>query len=152
MGTFSIWHWLVLLIFVLPAFLPLIISRPKGPNRYGSMPPPRSFGDAIAFCMKNYVGFNGRGRRSEYWWFYLFTLLISIGLGIVDVMLNSKVANIASLVFFLPSLAASSRRLHDNNRSGWWILIGFGFGIIPLIFMWTRPSQEDSANVAQIFE
>jgi uncharacterized membrane protein YhaH (DUF805 family) len=81
--------------------------------------------------LKNYVGFQGRARRKEYWMFVLFSAIISIVLSIIDAIANlsSVLSGIYSLAVFLPSLAVSVRRLHDTGRSGWWILIG----LIPLI-------------------
>ncbi|MHC0036285.1 DUF805 domain-containing protein [Pseudoneobacillus sp. C159] len=81
--------------------------------------------------MQNYVGFSGRARRKEYWMFYLVNLIISIILSIVEwtIGLASVLTGLYSLVILLPSLAVTVRRLHDTNRSGWWILIV----LIPII-------------------
>ena len=87
--------------------------------------------------LRNYVGFSGRARRKEYWMFYLVTLLISIGLVIIDSVtgtLNAQVgwgllSGLYTLAVLLPSIAVSVRRLHDRDKSGWWLLIAF----IPLI-------------------
>jgi uncharacterized membrane protein YhaH (DUF805 family) len=87
--------------------------------------------------LRNYAGFSGRARRMEYWMFTLINVLISIGLAIVDVMtgMASPVTGLGvlsciyALAVFVPSLAVSVRRLHDTDRSGWWLLIAF----IPLI-------------------
>lgn len=89
--------------------------------------------------LKNYVGFQGRARRKEYWMFALvngiITIILSVILGIMDL---SPVASLYSLAVLLPSLAVGIRRLHDTNRTGWWLLIslipGVGF-IILIIFM-----------------
>jgi uncharacterized membrane protein YhaH (DUF805 family) len=75
---------------------------------------------AIKSVLSQYAGFSGRARRSEYWWWVLFTLLWS-WIPILNLIL--------CLIFFLPSLAVAIRRLHDTGRSGWWILIS----LIPLI-------------------
>lgn len=84
-----------------------------------------NFGDAIKVCFAKYVDFSGRAQRPEYWWFFLFCFLVSLGLGIV----SNTVSLLFSLGTLLPSLAAGARRLHDTNRSGWWQLLW----IIPLI-------------------
>lgn len=86
------------------------------------------FGEAIATCFKKYFVFRGRGQRSEYWWFYLFTVLASIPLSIIDMILFSSndafgfspLSDIFSYAVFIPSIAAGSRRLHDIGKSGWW--------------------------------
>lgn len=85
--------------------------------------------------LKNYVGFSGRARRKEYWYFFLFNFLISIALTFVDTAMGGGGQNIGilssiyALAVFLPALAVSIRRLHDTDRTGWWILIAF----VPLI-------------------
>jgi len=87
--------------------------------------------------LKKYAVFNGRARRKEYWYFLLFSILISLALAIVDNMLGSfsteagmgLLGVIYSLAILIPSLAVSVRRLHDTGRSGWWVLIV----LIPLI-------------------
>lgn len=83
--------------------------------------------------LKQYAVFNGRARRAEYWYFVLFNLIISIVLGIVDGMMGSSgvgvLGGLYTLAVLIPSLAVSVRRLHDTNRSGWWLLLL----LIPLI-------------------
>ncbi len=151
MGGFSIWHVLIVLLipFFLAGFLPLII-KPSGPNRFGPSAQPRNFPDAFLTCVRKYVDFQGRATRSEYWWFYLATVLISVVLDFVGgTRIGTGLGGLASLVLLLPSLAAGARRLHDINRSGWWLLLMFsGFGAIGLIVLLAWPSQKnDAANV-----
>ena len=99
-----------------------------------------TFQESIAKCMSNYANFKGRASRSEYWWFYLFVLIIDKVFTFLNALtLSNEVAEIASLwgslIFLPPLLAASVRRLHDRNKSGWWLLIAFTIiGLIPLIY------------------
>ena len=87
--------------------------------------------------LKQYSDFSGRARRKEYWMFVLFNLIISVVLSFVDSAIGSSSAesgmgilgSIYALAIFLPGLAVTVRRLHDTNRSGWWVLIG----LIPII-------------------
>jgi uncharacterized membrane protein YhaH (DUF805 family) len=99
--------------------------------------------------LKQYVDFSGRARRTEYWMFTLISAVISIVLGLIDALLFRAgsftsvtgggsvgftaslgvLGTIYSLAVLLPTLAVSVRRLHDTDRSGWWLLIG----LIPLI-------------------
>ena len=83
---------------------------------------------------KKYATFSGRSRRQEYWMFFLFNIIISIVLAILDQLLGLKLTSegvnntgvlggIYSLVTFIPSLAVAVRRLHDTNRSGWYLLL-----------------------------
>ena len=98
-----------------------------------------NFVQAISSVFRNYVGFSGRAPRSEYWYWVLFTIIVSICLSILDQavfpdMDARPLASIFSLATLLPSLAVAARRLHDIDRTGWWILIAFTvIGIIVLI-------------------
>ncbi len=87
--------------------------------------------------LKKYAVFSGRARRKEYWYFSLFNLLITIVLAVIDGMTGTLIAEanigllggIYALAILIPFLAVSVRRLHDTDRSGWWLLIV----LIPLI-------------------
>ena len=109
-----------------------------------------SFVDAIKSVFTQYVGFAGRARRSEFWYFYLFTILLSIVASIVQrAMTNSTngiVTTIIGLAIVLPYLAVAVRRLHDTSRSGWWLLIGLipVVGTIILIVFWVQDSHGDN--------
>lgn len=74
--------------------------------------------------LKNYAQFNGRARRSEYWYFALFSTLISVGLTVLDLVLETGFLNsLYSLAVLIPSIAVGVRRMHDVNKSGWYLLI-----------------------------
>lgn len=89
-----------------------------------------SFPDAIRTVLSKYATFAGRARRSEYWWFILFNMLVSLVAGAVDGMLDTYIVRaVVALALFLPGLAVLVRRLHDTGRSGWWVLIG----LVPLV-------------------
>ena len=104
--------------------------------------------EAVKACFSNYATFSGRARRAEYWWFTLFSLIVSVVLSIVDgAILGSDMglmSSLWSLAVLLPSLAVGARRLHDTDRSGWWLLIMFlpliGF-IVLIVFFAQRGSQ-----------
>ncbi|MBE7219047.1 MAG: DUF805 domain-containing protein [Caulobacteraceae bacterium] len=100
-----------------------------------------TFLQAIASAFRQYVGFGGRARRSEFWWFVLFYVLVSFVVGAIDgVARSSALGALEALAFFLPTLAIEVRRLHDIDKSGWWILLGFIplIGLIILIVWWCR--------------
>ena len=103
-----------------------------------------TFGKAIATCFAKYVDFKGRASRPEFWWFYLFTILLGWGSMLVDS--SQGLSTIVNLAVFLPVFAAGSRRLHDTNRSGWWQLIMLTvIGIIPVVIWWaSKGSDQDN--------
>ena len=81
--------------------------------------------------LKKYADFNGRARRTEYWLFVLFSMVIAMVLGVVDYVLGTPgiIGLIFALAILIPSIAVGVRRLHDTDRNGWWLLIAF----IPII-------------------
>jgi uncharacterized membrane protein YhaH (DUF805 family) len=108
-----------------------------------------SFTDAIRKVLSNYATFSGRARRSELWWFVLFVFLGNAVLGLVDGALFgtapdgspvSLLGGIFSLAMLLPNLAVGARRLHDLDRTGWWLLIGLIpiLGTLVLIFFFVQ--------------
>lgn len=97
------------------------------------------FGEAIKTCFRKYATFSGRAQRSEYWWWYLFNFLVVGGATIIDIAIFGvgpdkvqPLSGILSLGFMLPNLAVTCRRLHDGNRSGWWMLLPLA-GAIPFV-------------------
>ncbi|UXI00140.1 DUF805 domain-containing protein [Photobacterium sp. TY1-4] len=103
------------------------------------------------YVLKNYAVFRGRARRQEYWYFFLFNLLISLTLTGVDKLIGSPasgegagmLASIYSLAVLLPSIAVGVRRLHDIGRQGWWMLLALIplIGTIVLVYFFVQDSQ-----------
>ena len=94
--------------------------------------------------IKNYVGFSGRARRTEYWMFFLFNLIIGIVLEIIGLALKTQILYyIYGLAVLLPNLAVGVRRLHDTGKTGWWLLIGLIpiIGWIVLLVFFATPGQ-----------
>src|SRR5829696_10017381 len=96
--------------------------------------------------LKKYAVFDGRARRKEYWMFFLINVVISVVLILIDLLIGifspqggvGLLQGLYSLAVLIPSIAVTVRRLHDTDRSGWWILIAlipFIGGIVLLIFM-----------------
>ncbi len=80
--------------------------------------------DNYVGVLKNYTKFDGRASRSEYWYFILANVIISIVLGIIGGALNTELlSNLYSLATLVPAIAVAVRRMHDVNKSGWFILI-----------------------------
>ena len=106
---------------------------------------------------KKYATIEGRASRSEYWWFTLFSALGGILFYVIDAVLGWQFgepdifgnrAGVLNLLFRLallvPIVCVTGRRLHDVNRSGWWMLIPLTvIGIIPY-FYWTVKKPEDN--------
>lgn len=81
--------------------------------------------------LKKYAVFSGRARRKEYWMFFLFNIIITFVLEFIEELAGSPgiLGMLYSLAVLIPGIAVSVRRLHDTDRSGWWLLIT----LIPLI-------------------
>jgi uncharacterized membrane protein YhaH (DUF805 family) len=103
-------------------------------------------------ALGKYAVFTGRARRSEYWYFVLFSCLIvialaSVGLYIAKVTggpptLAQYLADFFSLLILVPSLAVSVRRLHDIGMNGWWVLLNFvPLGGLVLLYFFCQDSQ-----------
>jgi uncharacterized membrane protein YhaH (DUF805 family) len=96
-----------------------------------------SFQDAVRTCLtQKYADFSGRARRSEYWWFFLFSLISSGVASVIDSILGTRyggttglVQALVQLALLVPGIAVGVRRLHDTARSGWWLLIG----LVPVV-------------------
>lgn len=118
------------------------------------------FQEAVRTCLSKYADFNGRASRAEFWWFFLFTVLVSLvltiplfiivalmaamgdssaGVGIMGVVmiLWYIVIFAVTIALFIPLLAVGARRLHDWGQTAWLLLLYFvPCGNIALIVMW----------------
>ena len=102
-----------------------------------------NFGQAISTCFAKYATFSGRASRPEFWWFFLFQILVSMAAS----MLGDVVAGLVSMALLLPALAVGARRLHDIGRSGWWQLIMLTvIGLLLLIYWWVQPASGDPSD------
>lgn len=110
--------------------------------------------DAVKTVFGKYAVFSGRARRSEYWWWVLFVAIVSIATQIIDGAVlapalglqafqedaGRPLTMIFSLGILLPGLGVSVRRMHDIDRSGWWLLIAFVpvLGILLVIYWFVQ--------------
>ena len=117
-----------------------------------------TFSQAIGTVFSKYATFQGRAGRPEFWWWVLFVILVSLVTQFIDGMFigpmlgyesfdadgGQPLSLVVSLGLLLPNLAVSVRRLHDIDRSGWWLLIGLVplIGVIVLIFWYVQPGTE----------
>jgi uncharacterized membrane protein YhaH (DUF805 family) len=112
-----------------------------------------SFMDAVHSVLSKYATFSGRARRSEYWWFVLFSLLVTIVAAVIDAAAGlpqtagyGPVTILVTLALFLPSLAVTARRLHDTGRSGWWMLLSLiPIGGLVVLFFALQDSKGPNA-------
>ena len=109
---------------------------------------PVGFGEAVKQAFSHGFVYRGRASRSAYWWFVLFEVIATVVLELLIVIpaathssaivgLFLIIVSIAMLYVALVGLALTIRRLHDIDRSGWWVLIGlvpFVGGIVLLVF------------------
>tara|TARA_Y100000816_G_C25777095_1_gene407729 strand:+ start:93 stop:467 length:375 start_codon:yes stop_codon:yes gene_type:complete len=87
-----------------------------------------TFSESVSTCLKKYFVFEGRASRSEYWW---FQLIVTPSYLISEVFNNDIAYLFLGITFFtlIPAISAGVRRLHDTNKSGFFLL----FGLIPFI-------------------
>lgn len=92
--------------------------------------------------LKKYAVFSGRARRKEYWMFVLFNLIIAFVLGFVEGIVGGKgfLGNLYTLAMIIPGIAVGVRRMHDTDRSGWWLLLP----IVNLVFLIQDSQQGDN--------
>jgi uncharacterized membrane protein YhaH (DUF805 family) len=98
-----------------------------------------NFSQAVAASLRKYVDFSGRAGRPEFWWFFLFQVIVMIVTG----MLGETVNGIAALALLLPGLAVGGRRLHDIGKSAWFLLVGLVpiLGFFILLYWFVQPSD-----------
>ncbi|HCK10010.1 MAG TPA: DUF805 domain-containing protein [Candidatus Latescibacteria bacterium] len=97
--------------------------------------------DAVKICFVKYTEFSDRSSRSEFWLFTLFTVIASLLTAFIP-----PVDTIVGLVLLVPSLSVSVRRLHDVNRSGWWLLIELTVIGIFLVLYWCCKKGDEGEN------
>jgi uncharacterized membrane protein YhaH (DUF805 family) len=100
-----------------------------------------NFNQAVITAFSKYAVFTGRASRPEFWWFALFNTMVAIAATIVDNSIGIELFSImAGLALLLPGLGVAVRRLHDTDRTGWWVLIGLTIvGLVVLIIFYATP-------------
>jgi uncharacterized membrane protein YhaH (DUF805 family) len=89
-----------------------------------------TFGEAVKSGFDHYTKFDGRANRPAFWWWTLFAILVGVAAQIIGAAADTMfITWIVGLGLFLPDLSVAIRRLHDTNRSGWWVLLW----VIPII-------------------
>ena len=104
-----------------------------------------NFTQAISSGFSRYFDFRTRSSRSEYWYWTLFSIVVSVAATMLDALIFSGAAildAISSFALFIPGIAVAARRLHDINRTAWWILIAFTIiGIFLLLYWYIQPGN-----------
>lgn len=95
---------------------------------------------------QKYADFNGRARRSEFWFFVLFFILAAIALQIIGGIIGSQILYyVFALAVLVPYIAVTARRLHDGGRSGWWQLLSLtvigGFVVLVWVILDGNPGD-----------
>jgi uncharacterized membrane protein YhaH (DUF805 family) len=111
-----------------------------------------SFVDAIGECFFNFMNFRDRAARAEYWWWVLFALVVLVVALILDILVFFVFGNGYIMPFFIvtylalvfPSLSVTARRLHDTNRSGWWLLLYVALSLLTIIAVLATGANDPS--------
>lgn len=101
----------------------------------------------FTLALKKYAVFSGRARRKEYWMFCLISMLFHISLAVIEFTIGMfGISLLLSLALFIPSISVLVRRLHDTNRSAWWLLISLipVLGGLILFVLLVLDSDEDN--------
>ena len=101
--------------------------------------------DSVISCFRKYFDFESRSSRKEFWFWQLFRILMFLSITYIESLGLSGLLLISNFIFIIPEIAVSIRRLHDTNRSGWWILLTLTIiGIIPLTYYYCLRGDDKS--------
>ena len=95
------------------------VAETSGTMVVGEVGPSRGFTESVEICFKKAFVFSGRASRSEYWYFFLFYMLVLFAAFFIEFEIPYATTIVVS-VFLIPILAVQVRRMHDVKRSGWW--------------------------------
>ncbi len=132
-------------------------EQPAGPQYqpYVTAQPMMDPVTAVKTCFKKYADFTGRARRSEYWWFILFVTIVSsiFNYGGLIFPVLSFIGALCSLVFTIPQLAVTTRRVHDTGHSGWWVwtLAVLAFSALGALVVVLEPYSSELFQVTDTF-
>jgi uncharacterized membrane protein YhaH (DUF805 family) len=109
--------------------------------------------EAVRTCLSKYATFSGRAGRPEFWWWVLAVILVSLVGNLLDAMLFGTgaegqsvgiLSGLLGLALILPQLAVAARRLHDTDRTAWWLLIGLVpiVGFLVLLFFYVQKGTD----------
>jgi uncharacterized membrane protein YhaH (DUF805 family) len=115
-----------------------------------------SFVDAIGECFFNFLNFRDRAARAEFWWWALFYCVVLVVAVILDIVVFFVVGNGHIMPFFIvtylalifPTLTVTVRRLHDTNRSGWWLLLYVALSLLTVIAAVATGANDPSTRLS----
>jgi len=113
------------------------VQRTRGTRkgRLGGGAPNIGFGQAISLGFRNYFNFSGRATRAEFWFFRLFLGIINFSADLIEGPQDITLTLIVFATLIIPDLSSQVRRLHDLNKSGWWLLLHFAVCIGSLVLL-----------------
>ncbi len=150
---------LALVVFV--CALPFLLRPDHRDNRFGDMSQTRSIPGAVVSGFRHAIDFSGRANPMDFWFFAIcvaglcgtaFATTIACAILARDHPTWWSAAPLLIIpVLGVPSLSMAVRRLHDINKSGWWLLLLLAFGYFVLIYWFFQPSQKDVAHYTEVF-
>ena len=111
------------------------------------------FVESLLLFFKNYLNFSGRSGPSAYWWYLLWSLIFTILFALIDSLALDisaedlfSLSSAFALITLIPSISLSFRRLHDIDKSGWWLLISLTIIGIPVLIYWAIKAGDRQEN------
>ena len=111
------------------------------------------FVESLSLFFKNYLNFSGRSGPSAYWWYLLWSLIFTILFALIDSLALDisaedlfSLSSAFALITLIPSISLSFRRLHDIDKSGWWLLISLTIIGIPVLIYWATKAGDRQEN------
>lgn len=99
--------------------------------------------ESVTTCLKKYADFSGRASRSEYWYFWLLYFIVDVASRVSVHMIPLYLLFVlVELALIIPLLAVSARRLHDTNRSAWWMLLP----VVNIVFYCQATAQKSGTS------
>ena len=106
--------------------------------------------NSVISCFNKYFDFETRSSRKEFWYWQLFRILMFLSITFIESLGLNGLLFISNFIFIIPEIAVSIRRLHDINKSGWWILLTFTIiGIIPLTYFYCIKGDDNNNAYGQ---
>ncbi len=166
MISLSVWALVFVAVSSLGTLLIFVFRQPVEENRFGSVPRKSSLPRILISGFQRALDLSGRSSREEFFWYLPVAIIVALvswaapTFLLYNLLFGAEIAELRPIYFYiwpgvialwtayisLSILAVTVRRLHDINRSGGWVLIGAGVGLLVLAFWLSRPSQQKSSH------